>query len=121
MGRGHSDPYGSFWFDGRRWFAHRWAARYIHSHNIDELQVDHFCPNRALPNTLCVEHVRPLTAERNRWLQTERRKMFVHIEVGLVDYRDVYGDPPQERSQIPFHSPPDWLNLKEPADAPCPF
>ena len=29
-GRGNTALYGSFWFEGRRWFAHRWAAAYIH-------------------------------------------------------------------------------------------
>ena len=71
-GRGHSAPYGSFWFENRRWFAHRWAAQHIHGHAIDGLQVEHYCPNRSHPNTLCVEHVHPLPSLFNRELQTLR-------------------------------------------------
>lgn len=122
MGRGHHVPYGAFKFEGRRWFAHRWAARFIHGHDIDGLQVDHFCPHIPLPNTLCVEHVRPLPGDINRWLQTERRRAFIHMEVGLMSYEDVYGPPPAgDVPNIPYFSPPAWLGLNGEDHAECPF
>ena len=71
-GRGHHVRYGSFWCERRRWFAHRWSAKHIHGLDIDELQVDHCCPNIPHPNTLCVEHVQPKTLLENRELQTLR-------------------------------------------------
>lgn len=109
QGRGHNVPYGSFWFEGRRWFAHRWAAKFIHGLEIDELQVDHCCPAQALPNTLCVEHVQVLTAERNRHLQTHRRRMFIHLQVGLLSYEDVYGPDEGVACDVPFYDEPAWL------------
>lgn len=124
-GRGHSAPYGSFWFENRRWFAHRWAAQHIHGHAIDGLQVEHYCPNRSHPNTLCVEHVHPLPSLFNRELQTLRgqapsqdvaeRMRWIYVQVGLelpppVDL-DVF-------EEVPFYSPPAWL-LPAPVD--CPF
>ena len=113
QGRGHSVPYGAFWFEGRRWFAHRWAAKYIHGLDIDGLQVDHCCSDRVpflrQPNTLCVEHVAPLTLEENRWLQTERRRQFVHLQVGLISYEDVYGPPDEGLDTIPYYIEPRWL------------
>ena len=122
MGRGHNVPYGAFWAEGRRWFAHRWAARFIHGFDIEGLQVDHRCPNIPLPNTLCVEHVRPLSGDINRWLQTERRRAFIHMQVGLLSYEDVYGPPPPgDVPQIPYYSPPAWLASQGEDDDNCPF
>lgn len=115
-GRGHSAPYGSFWFEGRRWFAHRWAAMHIHGHDIDGLQVEHFCPAREHPNTLCVEHVHPLPGALNRELQTLRgrgpdqttaeRMNWIYVQVGLelpppVDLDAFEG--------VPFYATPAWL------------
>lgn len=58
-GRGNTATYGSFWYDGRRWFAHRWAAAFIHGLDVEGLQVGHSCPctGDGHPNTLCVQHV----------------------------------------------------------------
>ena len=121
-GRGHHVPYGTFKFAGRRWFAHRWAAKYIHGHEIEELQVDHCCPCLAIPNTLCVQHVQPLTHERNRHLQTERRRHFIHLQVGLIQYEEVYGFPEEETDPIPFYAPPAWLGTSgDTHGSPCPF
>jgi hypothetical protein len=117
MGRGHHVPYGAFKYDGRRWFAHRWAAKFIHGFDIDGYQVDHCCDQIPLPNTLCVQHVQPLSAKDNRALQHERRKLFIHLEVGLLNYEDVYGPPLPDEPGIPWHSPPAWLNHKGPTDA----
>jgi hypothetical protein len=128
MGRGHHDPYGTFWADNRRWFAHRWSAKNIHGLEIDGLQVDHFCPHIPHPNTLCVEHVQPMTLLENRELQAlrafERRKKNIHLQVGLLKYEDVYGAQlERDPNLIPFFTPPAWLGTSSvhrlPTD--CPF
>jgi hypothetical protein len=129
-GRGHSVLYGSFWYDTRRWFAHRWSAKFIHGLEIDGLQVDHKCPHITIPNTLCVEHVQALTLGENRELQTIRafaaRKQAIHVEVGLTKYEDVYG-PMWEPTPdlVPFYSPPAWLGATNDRPRPdrnaCPF
>ena len=126
MGRGHHVPYPSFWYDGRRWFGHRWAAKYIHGLDIDSLQVDHCCPGRSRPNTLCVEHLQAITPRLNRQLQ-ETRKTFIHMQVGLIQYEEVYGygpEPPDPVDDIPFFAPPRWLSqFQGPIhdDSDCPF
>lgn len=126
-GRGHSEPYGSFWFEGARWFAHRWAAMHIHGFEITGLQVDHCCP--AGPSTLCVEHVKPEPAEVNRALQSLRpgrafqtlttRQWWLFVTKGIEE------EPVRERIEdgIPFHQPPAWLRpfLKQEIDNGCPF
>lgn len=123
QGRGHHVPYGSFWAEGRRWFAHRWAAKNIHGLEIEELQVDHCCPAIPKPNTLCVEHLQAVTPKMNRDLQTRRK--FIHLQVGLVDYRDVYGPDAEDfEERPPFFTPPSWLGMQglthdRPAE--CPF
>lgn len=136
-GRGHYVPYGSFWFEGRSWFAHRWAARYIKGLAIDDLHVDHCCsdvvPSLTHPNTLCVEHVQALTLGANRELQTTRafeaRKTAIHLEVGILRYEDVYGYAPSAPILLPetppFYTPPSWLpqgpSHDHSATAACPF
>lgn len=116
-GRGHHVPYPVFWFEGRRWFGHRWAAKYIHGHDIDGFHTDHCCPNIPLPNTLCVEHLQPLPLRQNVLLQHERRKRFIHMQVGLLQYCEVYGHDPEvpvlDASAIPFYTAPAWLGLNE--------
>jgi len=97
-GRGHSQPYGAFWFEGRRWFAHRWSAKFIKGQDIDDMQVDHCCP--CGPRTLCVEHVQAETPETNREYQWIRR------QVGLLPQPPV-GE--VEIDEIPFFLPPVWL------------
>lgn len=128
MGRGHNVPYPAFWFEGRRWFGHRWAAKYIHGLDIDSFHVDHRCPHIPIPNTLCVEHLQCITPKRNRELQFERRRAFIHMQVGLLAYHDVYGTDalpePLDETLIPFHQPPTWLGMtKGKTDDPelCPF
>lgn len=117
-GRGKNIRYGIFRggeapVEGKHpapWLAHRWSAHHIHGFDIDGFQVDHWCPNIPIPNTLCVEHVRPETPERNRHLQTERRRHFVHLQVGLLPYEEIYGPLPSgSTDDIPFYSEPDWL------------
>ncbi len=121
-GRGHHVPYGSFWFEGQSWYAHRWAAKYIKGLEIDDLQVDHNCsdvvPDLLHPNTLCVEHIQCLTLDENRELQATRafeaRKTAIHLQVGILRYEDVYGFIPTSPPDfVPFYTPPAWLGLKE--------
>lgn len=108
MGRGHHVPYGSFWYARKRWFAHRWAAKFIHGQDIDGLQTDHCCDTIPIPNTLCVQHLQSITAARNRELQHTRR--MVHLQVGLLDYNDIYGGKPEpDPDAVPFFNPPEWL------------
>lgn len=115
-GRGKTIRYGSFKDAGKTWLAHRWAAGKIHGYDIEGLQVDHCCDifragsEPLLPNTLCVEHVQPLSDEKNRHLQTERRRHFVHLSVGLLPYEDIYGyDNGIPDDVVPFYEPPEWL------------
>lgn len=113
QGRGHNVPYGSFWFEGRRWFAHRWAAKFIHGLGVEEMQIDHCCSEYGLgvdaPNTLCVQHLQAVTPKLNRELQV--RRFFVHLQVGLLNYEEEYQIPPTltDPTGIPFLSPPAWL------------
>lgn len=122
-GRGHHARYGAFWYEGERWAAHRWAAAHIHGHDINGYQVDHCCPlwrhggpDPLAPNTLCVDHVRPLTSGENRDLQAARgqmltqgvldRKYWVYVQVGLLEAPQEYEPPAMG---VPFYLPPAWL------------
>lgn len=112
MGRGKSAPYPHFWFNGEKWWGHRFAAKYIHGLDIEGLDVDHCCSDRTAavshPDTLCVEHLQALEPHRNRELQT--RRMFIHLEVGLEDYEEIYrGYPEEPFTQIPYYPMPSWL------------
>lgn len=126
-GRGHNEPYGSFWFEGVRWFAHRWAAIHIHGFEITGLQVDHCCP--VGPSTLCVEHLKPEPASINREYQTLRPgRAFQTLETKqwwLLVTKGIEEEPARERivDGVPFYGPPEWLRpflIKEKVDA-CPF
>jgi hypothetical protein len=44
-GRGNSALYGSFWFEGSRWFTHRWSAIHIHGIDLGDNQAGHCCPH----------------------------------------------------------------------------
>ncbi|HEX8421157.1 MAG TPA: hypothetical protein VF638_14220 [Sphingomonas sp.] len=101
-GRGHSQRYGAFWFERRRWYAHRWAAKHIHGQEINDMQVDHCCPHG--PETLCVHHVQAVTPEANREYQWIRR------QVGLLPQPPV-GEIADDA--VPFYYPPAWLEQKE--------
>lgn len=123
-GRGHHVDYPSFWYAGRRWFGHRWSAKFIHGQDIEGFHTDHCCPHIPLPNTLCVEHVQSLTPRENRELQHTRRKQMIHLQVGLVDYRDIYGvGPDAAEDLVPFFTPPAWLTqgTSDALPADCPF
>jgi hypothetical protein len=113
-GKGRNEPYGYFWFDGRMWLAHRWAARHIHGLEIDELEVDHCCP--CGPSTLCVQHLAGETGDVNRALRLEResrpatqtlqtKRYWLFVSLGIEPYRP----PLREVSNVPFFDPPAWL------------
>lgn len=108
MGHGHNVPYGSFWFEGRRWFAHRWAAKHLHGLEIERpgYQVDHECRN-----TLCVRHLQVVPATINRELQ------WIRAQKCCPGYE--YEPTELPAGDIPFHVPPDWWPKTETAD--CPF
>lgn len=97
-GHGHNVPYGAFWFEGRRWFAHRWAAKHILGLDIDRTgyQVDHECRN-----TLCVRHLAVVTATFNRELQ------WVRCQKGVPGYEYEPG-PAGDVDGVPWFAPPDW-------------
>lgn len=122
--------YGSFWFEGRRWFAHRWSAQHIHGHTIDGLQVDHYCPALANPNPLCVEHCRPETQADNlalrfdRAAQTpEQRRYWLFVSLGIEPAPHMLQADPVPGEDIPFFDPPEWLRPYLPAKEliECPF
>ena len=115
-GQGNSATYGVFKDEGRRWFAHRWAAVHIHGFDIDGFQVDHCCEDHGAPanNTLCVQHLQPLTLADNLAKRWGRRLW------GWDEWREP--EPPEPVEGVPFYLPPLWLRpfLKsEPRG--CPF
>lgn len=130
-GRGNSAVYGSFWYEGRRWFAHRWAAVHIHGLHVNGYQVGHCCPHTGgKPNTLCVEHVTPQTqlenlAELNGRVQqtNAERQYWLFVHIGLEPEPPKYEPDPDG---IPFHEPPRWFlearpDYRTPPLADCPF
>lgn len=123
MGRGHHVPYPAFWFEGKRWFGHRWSAKFIHGLDIDGFQVDHCCPSLVKPNTLCIEHLQCLTPRAHQQT-TVQRKTMIHLQVGLLQYEDIYGATTEPRCEndLPFFTPPAWLGLpKQELTDDCPF
>lgn len=129
-GHGRNEPYGYFWFEGKMWLAHRWAAHFIHGFDIEGLEVDHCCP--CGPSTLCVQHLAGETGEANRALRHERtprpaagqsnetRRYWLFVEIGIEQHR------PAERDagDVPFYEPPAWLKpflAKSENDNDCPF
>lgn len=130
-GRGNSAVYGSFWFEGRRWFAHRWAAIHIHGLNLGEFQAGHCCPN-CPPNTLCVEHVTGQTQlenldELNTRLKAKasqsnaERQHWLFVSLGITQLPEPEEPDPEA---IPFYEPPEWFKPFMPKAEPandCPF
>lgn len=138
-GRGETNPvYGSFWAEGRRWFAHRYASARIHGHDIGGVQVDHYCPalvaRGGRPNTLCVEHVQPETQARNLALQHERRALaeqspeqrlyWLLVHLGYEQPTGCCGPQAIDDTEIPFFDPPEWYRPFAPKrleTVECPF
>jgi len=115
-GRGNSAVYGSFWYDGRRWFAHRFAAVHIHGLDLGHDTVGHCCPGG--PRTLCVEHVARQSlgdnvAERNVRHANLARQTANERQYWLLVERGYEQAPEQaandDPDDIPFHAPPEWL------------
>lgn len=111
-GRGNTAQYGSFWYDGRRWFAHRWAGAHIHGLRLDGVQAGHTCAN-----TLCVQHVvaqsqaenlAEMHGRRARKVEqsNDERRYWLLVELG---YEQVPDEPEAPVDDIPFHTPPEWL------------
>ncbi len=117
-GRGNSAKYGAFWYEGKRWASHRWAAVHIHKLPVEGVQVGHCCKPR--PRTLCVEHVEPQTQLENLAEQHERRRVvqsaqerqfYLFVSLGLEQ------EPPQYEplpGAVPFYRPPAWFTAARP-------
>lgn len=126
-GRGNTATYGSFWYEGARWFAHRWAGVHIHGLALDGVQAGHCCP--AGPNTLCVEHVTGQSQAENLAEMHHRRKVeqsnaerqyWLLVERGYEQLPDA---PAIDPDRIPFFTPPEWLRpfMAKPDPGDCPF
>lgn len=98
---GKTALYGRFYFEGKMWLAHRWAAKYIHGLEIDNMQVDHCCPN-IHPNTICVHHLQAVTPMVNRELQ------WIRVQVGLLEAPPIY-DPYDDPDAPPYYDMPGWM------------
>jgi len=99
-GRGKNAWYGSFWFEGRRWTSHRWAAKFIHDLEIAGLDVDHKCCN-----TLCVHHLQAIPGLVNS------AYYWIRIEKGVFDLPEPDA---QDEDGIPFYLPPVWFSAVPP-------
>lgn len=94
-GQGKTIKYGVLKYQRQRWYAHRWAARFIHGHDLDMMQVDHLC-NRPL----CVSHVQAVPPTINRELQ------WIRVQVGIEDNPCEQFE--EDAFPVPFYAEPDW-------------
>jgi hypothetical protein len=135
QGRGNTATYGSFWYEGRRWFAHRWSGVHIHGLALDGVQAGHTCP--CGPNTLCVEHVAGQTVAENMAEQIARlgpvgkrveqssaeRQYWLFVQLGIE--REPESPARDDSADIPWYEPPEWFRPFMPApvaiDDDCPF
>lgn len=130
-GKGNTIRYGSFWDDGRRVFAHRWAAVNIHGIDLGTDEAGHCCPHG--PNSLCVQHLEGQTkavniGERNTRVakanqSAETRQFYLFKQLGILEPEPVSAVP-AEVPVIPFYEPPEWLRpyMKMESDNDdCPF
>lgn len=129
-GRGNSARYGSFWYEGERWAAHRWSAIHIKGLKLGTNQAGHCCP--CGPNTLCVEHVTGQTQienldELNTRLKAKavqsanERQFYLFISLGM---EPAPAQQVVDPDAVPFYAPPAWfrpfmLALEKKDD--CPF
>lgn len=132
-GRGNTTRYGTFWADGRRVFAHRWAAVHIHGIELGSDEAGHCCPNG--PNSLCVQHLEGQTkaaniAERNTRVAkanqtSSTRQFFLFKQLGICEPDPEIETLKEKLDTVPFHLPPAWLRpflkSKEANDDDCPF
>lgn len=133
-GRGKSAPYGSFWYEGRRWFAHRWAAAHIHGLAIDDMHVDHCCPldragphNPLPPNTLCVRHLQAISGVDNSALVAARRT-WILTQKGYYEPPPLFAELKAPPGDLPgferSHAPPAWFPVDRAVNdalSDCPF
>jgi hypothetical protein len=131
-GQGCNTRYGAFWFEGRRWFAHRWSAVYIHGFDLGTDTAGHYCPHTpdGNPNSLCIEHVRPQSmadnvAERNvRYHATRRAQKAQQNSNQRLYWKLVhlgYEEPPPSSDGLlpvahPRFDPPEWYRPFMPKD-----
>lgn len=124
-GKDSTSIYGRFWFEGKSWAAHRWAAQFIHGIDLrDGHHVDHCCKDaegRPRPNTLCVQHVQQVTSAVNLALRWSRFWQYWCGDYGEeLEEEAASSAPPADA--IPFHVEPDWLKTpKDGNDDECPF
>lgn len=131
-GRGNSARYGAFWDDGRRIFAHRWAAVHIHGIELGSDDAGHCCPHG--PNSLCVQHLEGQTkadniAERNTRVakanqSASTRQFYLFKQLGILEPEPETAAP-ADVPIIPFYEPPEWfqpyMQPRKANDDDCPF
>ena len=84
------------------YYAHRWAAEFIHGLETDGRDIIQQCDN-----PLCVQH---LSSEPSGDT-VERRRVWVAYSVGLEPPPD---PPAANESAVPFYIEPDWLKQLRP-------
>lgn len=89
--------YGSFWDEGRRWLAQRWAASWIHHLGIVNRRVLQTCGN-----SLCVQHL----VARDGAQGKEERFHWLGVQKGFIEPEAA---PEPDPISIPFYLEPDWL------------
>lgn len=94
-GQGKHIKYPAFWYEGARWYAHRWAAKHIHGQQIDNMEVDHGCRR-----PLCVNHLRAMPPTINRELQ------WIRVQVGIEENPREQFVP--DDFPVPFYAEPEW-------------
>lgn len=132
-GKGNTTRYGVFWDDGRRVFAHRWAAVHIHGIDLGTDEAGHCCPGK--PNSLCVQHLTGQTkaeniAERNTRVakvakaaqSAETRQFYLFMQLGISEPEPITAAS-ADVPMVPFYEPPEWFRpfIKKANDDDCPF
>lgn len=130
-GKGNSTRYGVFWAEGRRVFAHRWAAVNIHGIDLGSDEAGHCCPGR--PNSLCVQHLEGQTkaaniAERNTRVakavqSADTRQFYLFQQLGIYEPDPAMEQSISELNSIPFFEAPEWFRpfMRKATDDDCPF
>jgi hypothetical protein len=94
-GQGKTVKYGVLKYERQRWYAHRWAAKFIHGQEIDFKQVDHQCCR-----PLCMSHLQSISPEWNRELQ------WIRVQVGIEDNPRPSFE--EDEFPVPFFPEPAW-------------
>jgi hypothetical protein len=106
--RGGNARSGQFWFEGKMWKAHRWAALHIHGLEIDSREVIQTCGN-----SLCVQHL-----ESRTYNEMQSKQYWLMVQKG---YEQLPPEEIKEAPEIPFFVKPGWLTEGSPADDEPPF